>query len=321
MTTATIPAAQAEGALARLEANVEQIIRGKSEVVRLAIIGLLAHGHILFEDVPGVGKTTLAHCIARSLGLRFQRIQFTSDLMPSDILGVTVYDPEKREFEFRPGPIFANVVLVDEINRTTPKTQSALLEAMNTAKVSIEKVTYDLPSPFFLIATQNPVEVHGTFPLPQSQLDRFMMRLHLGYPEADFEREILKSVRAPNDLSGVQPVLSGEELAAMQAGVLQVRVDEGLIDYIVRFVGATRQSELLEVGVSTRGALALRRCAQARAYSLGRDYCVPDDVKAMAVPVLAHRITPSRRFLDGADGVGHGRRHIEAILEEVEVPI
>lgn len=257
-------AQQAKLKLAELEANVERVIRGKNDVVRMSIIALLAHGHLLLEDVPGVGKTTLAHCLARSLGLQFQRIQFTSDLLPSDILGVTVYNADKREFEFRPGPIFANIVLVDEINRTTPKTQSALLEAMNTSQVSIEKTTYDLPRPFLLIATQNPVESHGTFPLPQSQLDRFLMRLHVGYPEEEFEREILRSQRRYDDVSMINPVLSGEELIGMQEGAHGVRIEDVLVDYIVRFARATRESPQIEVGVSTRGALALRRCAQAR---------------------------------------------------------
>lgn len=320
-TLTALRAPQAVEKLARLQANVEQVVRGKSDVVRRAIVGLLAHGHILFEDVPGVGKTTLAHCLARSLGLSFRRIQFTSDLLPSDILGVTIYDPEKRVFEFRQGPIFANVVLIDEINRTTPKTQSALLEAMNTAKVSIEKTTYDLPNPFLVFATQNPVETHGTFPLPQSQLDRFLMRLHLGYPDAEFEQEILRTHRGPEELDKVRPVLEGAELLAMQEGTKDVAVDPSLLDYIVRFAQATRDSPLVQLGVSTRGALALRRCAQACAYLDGRDYCTPDDVKQMVIPVLAHRITWARAFEERDGGVGRGNEQIRALMDDIEIPL
>lgn len=312
---------EARERLDRLQANVEQVVRGKSDVVKMSIMGLLAHGHILFEDVPGVGKTTLAQCLALSLGLTFQRMQFTSDLLPSDILGVTVYDAERREFEFRKGPIFSNVFLVDEINRTTPKTQSALLEAMNTARVSVEKTTYELPEPFLVIATQNPVESHGTFPLPQSQLDRFLMRLHLGYPEAEFEREILQQNRRTNDLSAVQCVLDRDELLAMQQGVVEVALDNSLADYIIRIAKATRESPRIQLGISTRGALALRRCAQARAYFEGRDYCTPDDIKRMAIPTLAHRITVARTFEEVSDGVGHGSSYVRALLEEIEVPL
>ncbi|MBI1784793.1 MoxR family ATPase [Candidatus Sumerlaeota bacterium] len=314
-------AQEAKEKLARLEANVGQIIKGKNDVVRMSIIALIANGHLLFEDVPGVGKTTLAHCLARSLGLSFQRIQFTSDLLPSDILGVTVYDPQKREFEFRPGPIFANVVLVDEINRTTPKTQSALLEAMNTAQVSIEKTTHDLPLPFMVIATQNPVESHGTFPLPQSQLDRFLMRLHVGYPEAEFEREILQDHRRHRDVSTVEPVLGRDDILAMQDGVDSVKVENSLVDYVVRLAQATRESAEIEVGVSTRGALALRRCAQGKAYMEGRDYCIPDDFKQMAVPALAHRIVLARTFEGPAESIGQGSAQIRALLNEIEVPV
>lgn len=314
-------AQDARDRLTRLEANIERIIRGKNDVVRMSIVGLLAHGHILFEDVPGVGKTTLAQCLARSLGLSFQRIQFTSDLLPSDILGVTVYDPDRREFEFRKGPIFANVVLVDEINRTTPKTQSALLEAMNTASVSIDKLTYELPSPFVVIATQNPVETQGTFMLPQSQLDRFLMRLHLGYPSAEFEKEILARRRDTGDLSEINAVVSAEEVLAMQDGAARVTLEDSLLDYIVRFVRATRESPLIEVGISTRGALALRRAAQARAYLEGRDFCIPDDIKQMAIPTLAHRVTPAQTFEETNGSLGSGTAQIKRILEEIEVPV
>jgi MoxR-like ATPase len=316
-----IRAQEARKLLTELQANIEQVVRGKTDIVQMSIMGLLAHGHILFEDVPGVGKTTLAQCLALSLGLEFQRIQFTSDLLPSDILGVTVYDPESREFEFRKGPIFSNIVLVDEINRTTPKTQSALLEAMSTAKVSVEKTTYDLPQPFMVIATQNPVESHGTFPLPQSQLDRFLMRLHLGYPEARFERGILQQNRRSDDLSLVQCVVDRKEIMAMQEGVMQVAVEDSIADYIVRIAQMTRESRMISLGVSTRGALALRRCAQARAYFEGRDFCIPDDVKATCVPVLAHRIALARTFEENNNAIGHGSEFIRNLIEQVEVPL
>lgn len=314
-------ATEARKVLAALVANVEKIILGKTDVVRLSIIGLLAHGHILFEDVPGVGKTTLAQCLALSLGLSFQRIQFTSDLLPSDILGVTVYDPERREFEFREGPIFANIVLIDEINRTTPKTQSALLEAMNTAQVSIDRKTHDLPTPFIVMATQNPLEVHGTFPLPQSQLDRFMMRVHIGYPEAADESKILRDPRLATDFSALKPVVAREELIAMQSASNAIKIEDSLVDYMVRLVRATRELPQLDMGVSTRGALALRRSAQARAYIEGRDYCIPDDIKAMAIPTLAHRIVPVQTFDDGASGIGGGSEQIQSLLDVLEVPV
>jgi len=312
---------EAKQKLADLESNIELVIRGKNEIVRMAIIGLLAHGHILFEDIPGVGKTTLAQCLSQSLGLSFQRIQFTSDLLPSDILGVTVYDPEEREFEFRKGPIFANVVLVDEINRTTPKTQSALLEAMNAATVSVDRHTHDLPNPFLVIATQNPIESHGTFPLPQSQLDRFMMRLNLGYPEASFEREILKNNHGTHRLDVIKPILSADDIIAMQNAVETVRLDESLDDYIVRLAEASRQHPDIEVGISTRGAIALRKCSQGRAYLEGRDYCTPDDIKSMVVPALAHRITLAHTYQNGTSSVGLGSDVVRSLLDTVAVPV
>jgi MoxR-like ATPase len=314
-------AKEARSRLEQLERNVEKVIKGKNDVVRMAIIGLLAHGHVLFEDVPGVGKTTLAQCLARSLNLSFQRVQGTSDLLPSDILGVMVFDAARQAFSFRNGPIFANVVLVDEINRASPKTQSALLEAMNTAQVSIERQTYDLPRPFMVIATQNPMDSYGTFPLPKSQLDRFTLRLHLGYPDMDHEREILRSHRATGDLSMIGSVLNNEELLAMQAGVRNVKMDESLIDYIVQIVNATRNSPLIEIGGSPRSALALRNCAQAHAYLHGRDYTVPDDIKAVAEAVLAHRLGLMRTFEEDAEGIGEGAAIINDILEKTPVPI
>jgi MoxR-like ATPase len=319
--TQAMNAKEAQERIRALEDNIEQVIRGKHNVVRMAVIGLLAGGHVLFEDVPGVGKTTLAQCLARSLNLSFQRIQGTSDLLPSDILGVTVFDSDTHAFVFRPGPIFANVVLVDEINRATPKTQSALLEAMNTAQVSIERQTYDLPQPFMVIATQNPVESHGTFPLPKSQLDRFMIRLHVGYPDHEHEREILRTQRQTNDLSMIRPILSQEIVMAMKSGIREVKIDDSLVDYIVRVIHATRHSPLIELGGSTRGAIALRDCALAHAYIHGRDYCLPDDIKAVAVAVLAHRMGVVRTFEEVHENMGEGSQAIASILDEISVPI
>ncbi|MCX8038334.1 MAG: MoxR family ATPase [Candidatus Sumerlaeia bacterium] len=307
--------------VARLEANIASVIKGKSESIRMIIIGLLARGHILIEDVPGVGKTTLAQLLARSISCSFRRIQFTSDLLPSDILGVSIYDRDKKEFQFKPGPIFANVVVADEINRTTPKTQSALLEAMNVAQVSIDGITHTLPQPFLVIATQNPIEFHGTFPLPRSQMDRFLMRIRLGYPSPEHEVVILKEQKALGRVPHVEPVLTADEVVTMQEAVTQVKVDDDLLDYITRAAQATRQSPKIELGVSTRGALALRQSAQARAYVHGRDYVIPDDIKDMISPVWAHRIQVAQTF----EGTGIGQHDDEVILQEVlsqvEVPL
>ncbi|MBX7243858.1 MAG: MoxR family ATPase [Candidatus Sumerlaeaceae bacterium] len=305
----------------KLQKNIEIVIKGKSEVVKNSLIGILAHGHVLFEDVPGVGKTTLAHLIAHSLGLSFARIQFTSDMLPSDILGTTIYDQQKRDFEFKPGPLFANIVLADEINRTTPKTQSALLEAMNSGKVSAEKQTHDLPQPFMVLATQNPIEFHGTFPLPKSQMDRFLLRLQVGYPSPEDEMTILREQREPGNMDAVKSVMNATEMLEMQAAVNNVKIDDDLLHYITRIVAATRNSRLIELGVSTRGALSLRRAAQARAYYENRDFCVPDDVKTMVSPVLAHRIQAVKTF--ETNGF---RRHAEEdvldqLLNEIEVPV
>lgn len=307
--------------LARLKQNIERIIKGKSEVIDLAIIGILAQGHILIEDVPGVGKTTLAYLLARSIDCSFQRIQFTSDLLPSDILGVTIYSQQTQEFVFKEGPIFANIVLADEINRTTPKTQSSLLEAMNTAQVTIDKVTYQLPKPFMVIATQNPIEFHGTFPLPKSQLDRFLMRIHIGYPDKADEVVILREQKLPGAPEDVEPVLNKDEIIQMQKEVTDVRIDEDLLHYIAEIVNATRTSPLIELGVSPRGALALRRCAQAKAFLEGRNYVVPDDIKTMAVPALAHRVQVAQTFETTSLTHHEDEQVIRQILEQVEVPI
>src|SRR5690242_7309026 len=275
---------------AQLENALRNIIRGKDEVVRLAVVAIFARGHLLIEGVPGVGKTTLAQALARGLDCTFQRVQFTRDMLPSDVLGISIYSAMEQKFEFRHGPVFTNVLLADEINRTTPKTQSALLEAMNEGQVTVDGRAYPLPQPFLVIATQNPIEHHGTYPLPESQLDRFLLRVRMGYPEGDAERAILRSQAGAAQLDNVRPVLTGEDVVSMQNEVGQVRVDDSLVSYTLEIVRRTRQSEYLSLGVSPRGALMLYRAAQARAYVEGRTYCTPDDIKPMVVPVFAHRV-------------------------------
>jgi MoxR-like ATPase len=298
-----------------LEANVARALVGKTEVIRLAVIGLLARGHLLIEDVPGVGKTTLAAALARSIGGGFQRIQFTSDMLPSDILGVTVYQPDRGEFVFKPGPLFTNIVLADEINRTTPKTQSSLLEAMNEAQVSLDHSTFPLPKPFMVLATQNPLEYEGTHALPESQLDRFLLRIRIGYPEAEDEKAILRGggTAAAESLT---PVLSAADVMALQDEVETVRVDDTVLDYLMALVAATRTAPLLRLGVSPRGSLALLRAARARALADGRDFLVPDDLKTLAVPALAHRV-----LLQAAPGAEvDGEAVIGAIADATPVP-
>ncbi len=307
--------------LRALESTIETVVRGKHDVVRLALVTLVADGHLLIEDVPGVGKTTLARTLSRALDCSFQRIQFTSDLLPSDVLGLSVYDQASGRFEFRPGPIFANVVLADEINRTTPKTQSCLLEAMAEGRVTIENQTFDLPRPFIVLATQNPVEHHGTYPLPESQLDRFTMRLSMGYPAAEDERQILLGKARRDPLLEMKPVLSAADMLALQERARTVRMDDALVDYLLRIVNATRTSELLEVGVSPRGSLALFRAAQAQALFDGRDYCLPDDIKRLAIPVLSHRVIISPRYAGGGHETDDARSALEEILKTVAVPM
>jgi MoxR-like ATPase len=310
--------------VAQLQRSIARAIYGKEEAIQLALITLLARGHLLIEDVPGVGKTTLAQALAKSFHCTFQRIQFTSDLLPSDVLGVSVYNPESREFEFRSGPIFANVVLADEINRTTPRTQSALLEAMNEAQVSIDGKTLTLPQPFLVIATQNPVEHHGTYPLPESQLDRFLMRIKMGYPSAETEREILRKrvgVLGENPLDGLEPVAEVSEVLAMQDSVAQIKVDSSLHDYALDIVNRTRNSEQLALGVSPRGTLMLQRAAQARAFLDGRDYCLPDDFKQLAVPVFSHRVVASSRHASLQKKSETTESVLREIVESVPVPL
>jgi MoxR-like ATPase len=303
----------------RLEANLARALVGKADVVRLAVVGLLARGHLLIEDVPGVGKTTLAAALARSIGAGFQRIQFTSDMLPSDVLGVAVYEPDKHEFVFKPGPIFTNIVLADEINRTTPKTQSSLLEAMNEAQVSLDHTTHPLPRPFMVLATQNPREHAGTFALPESQLDRFLLRVRIGYPSEADEKTILRGAAATPMTDGVEPVLGSADVLELQEAADRVRADDAVLDYVLAIVSATRRSRLLALGVSPRGSLALLRAARAHALADGRDYLVPDDVKRLAIPALAHRV-----LLAGpaaADGSGAGADVvIRSIVQDIPVP-
>src|SRR3954471_8927065 len=273
--------------------EVETVFRGKRETVRLALAALLARGHILFEDIPGVGKTTLARALTAALGLDFRRVQFTSDLLPSDVLGVSIYNPRTHEFETRPGPIFTHVVLADEINRAPPRTQSGLLEAMQEGRVTIDERTFDLPRPFLVMATQNPLEHHGTYPLPESQLDRFLMRLTIGYPDEFAERRILLESAGPQmPVDSLQAVLDPEQVLALQARVENVHADSSLIDYLMRIVRATREDPRLRMGVSPRGAIGLFRASRAYALVDGRDFLVPDDVQRLVVPCLAHRLLP-----------------------------
>jgi MoxR-like ATPase len=304
-----------------LRGNIERIIRGKPQAVNMVMVALLARGHVLIEDVPGVGKTTLAQSLAQSLGCSFKRIQFTSDLLPSDILGVSVYNPQKQSFDFKPGPIFAHIVLVDEINRTTPKTQSSLLEAMNDAQVSVDGCTHPLPWPFMVIATQNPCEYHGTFPLPESQLDRFLIRMGVGYPDRSDEKKILERQQLPHPADELEPVLSIQEILDMQEKVEKVRVEDSLMDYLLAIVAATRQNEFLALGVSTRGAMALHKSAKALALVHRRNYCIPDDIKELAPLVLAHRVTLQMRAGAQHNHSGEAERLIQDIVESVPVPL
>jgi MoxR-like ATPase len=298
--------------IAALEKNVARCIVGKPEVVRLAVVGLLARGHLLIEDVPGVGKTTLAAALARSIGGRFARIQFTADMLPSDVIGVSVWDAARGEFAFKEGPVFANVVLADEINRTAPKTQSSLLEAMNEAQVSLDHTTYTLPSPFMVLATQNPREYEGTYALPESQLDRFLLRVRIGYPDTADEKAILRGAAATPDT--LAPALALDDVRRLQTLADTVSVADLVIDYVMALVSATRESQHLALGVSPRGARALVAAARAAALADARDYVVPDDVKALAVPALAHRVIPRGGGAVDAESI------VRAIVQDVAVP-
>jgi MoxR-like ATPase len=304
-----------------IQDNIALVIKGKAHVIEMAVICLLARGHLLLEDVPGVGKTTLAHSLARSLDCSFKRIQFTSDLLPSDIVGVSMFNRQKQAFEFMPGPIFANIVLADEINRTTPKTQSSLLEAMSEAQISVDNQTHPLQQPFMVIATQNPAEYHGTFPLPESQLDRFLMRLRIGYPSLEEERKVLERPYALHPAEMLEAVLSAQEVLELQHRVDQIHMDDSLTEYLLAIVQATRQSELLSLGVSTRGALALNKTAKALAFVRGRDYCLPDDIKEMAPTVLSHRVMLSRAQGMRGQSFEQAERIILDIVDTISVPV
>jgi MoxR-like ATPase len=305
--------------LAGLETALASAICGKPEVVRLSLVCLLARGHLLIEDVPGVGKTTLAQALARSVACRFHRLQFTSDMLPSDVLGVTIYNVHSEAFEFKPGPIFSNFLLADEINRTTPKTQSALLEAMNEAQVTLDGRSHPLPRPFMVIATQNPVEHHGTYPLPESQLDRFLMRLRIGYPDTASERQILRN--GESRAGAHETGLLAEDVLALQDSVQRVSVEDSILDYMLAIVERTRGHESLALGVSPRGGQALYRAVQALALLEGRDYAIPDDVKRLAAPVFAHRVVINTRTTLVQRRADMGERIIEEILSQVEVPL
>ncbi|MEX0937381.1 MAG: MoxR family ATPase [Pirellulales bacterium] len=303
--------------IGRLEANMGEVVLGKADVVRLCVVALLAGEHVLLEDVPGVGKTLVAKALAKSVSGTFFRIQFTPDLLPSDILGTSVYDANNSRFNYMKGPIFANIVLADEINRTTPRTQSALLEAMSEGQVSNDSQTHILPRPFMVIATQNPFEFEGTYPLPESQLDRFLLRISMGYPSRQDELEVLANHREGEPIERLAPVLDCEEIISLQQAVRRVSVDESINEYILDIVDATRRCEELHVGTSTRGALCLYRAAQALALVEGREFVVPDDVKRLTVPVLSHRVI-AKGYLHGGQ-----RDAVEALIQRLvdETPV
>ncbi len=305
-----------------LQAEIESVIKGKSQTVKFALVALLAKGHLLIEDVPGIGKTTLANALARALDLSFQRVQFTSDLLPSDVIGLSIFNQQSGRFEWNAGPIFANIVLADEINRATPKTQSALLEAMSEEQITIEGVSRPLPLPFMVVATQNPAEHHGTYPLPESQLDRFMLRLHVGYPSINDERTILRDRKRENPLKFVRPVMSQNDILELQQLAAEVRVDDSLVDYLLQIVAQTRENDALELGISPRGTLALFRSAQAFALIDGRDFCIADDIKRLIIPVFAHRvIVNSRQSTSSKRRSFEAEQILQEILLKTKVPV
>ena len=302
-----------------LQSNIESVVLGKPEIVQLLVTCLLAGEHVLLEDVPGVGKTLAAKAMSQSIEGHFARLQFTPDLLPSDITGSVIYRSDTREFEFSPGPIFANVVLADEVNRAPPRTQSALLEAMSEGRVSVDGATHELPQPFIVVATQNPFEYEGTYTLPESQLDRFLLRTSIGYPKREIERTVLQTHRNGEPVDQLKPVVTTDALLAAQQTAREVKFDDTLVDYLLNIVEATRQHEGFQVGVSTRGALSFYRGCQARAITEGRDYVTPDDVKVLTIPCLAHRVLP-RGIFQGAN-----RSEVESelsdVIQQIPVPI
>ena len=302
----------------RLRANIQSVFFGQGKAVDLLLVGLLARGHVLIEDVPGVGKTVLARALAKSIDCKFARIQLTPDLLPSDILGVSVYNAEARTFDFKPGPIFANIVLADEINRTTPRTQSALLEAMAEEQVSVENQTLPLSRPFMVVATQNPFEFEGTYYLPENQLDRFLLRVTVGYPDRAAEQNILMLQPGRTKLDGLRPVMTAADVVALQDMVPKVRLDPSIINYVLDIVDASRHDPNLQLGISPRGALALTQCVQAAALIQGRDYVVPDDVKDLVIPVAAHRVI-SKAYLQNGDPTATART-LQQLLDQVPTP-
>ena len=316
--------ASAEHALAvekvqALRTNIARVFIGKPDVLRLVLTGLVGGGHVLLEDVPGVGKTVLAQCLARSMRAEFRRVQFTPDLLPGDIVGVSVYDQASTEFLFRPGPIFTNVLVADEINRATPRTQSALLEAMNEAQVSVDRTSHPLPSPFFVIATQNPYEFEGTYPLPESQLDRFMLRVRLGYPTEETEAEIIRAQRERHPIDDLEAVLSPEEVGSIQTAARSVHIEDDVMGYALGVTRKTREHKQLRLGASPRASIALVRASQAHALVAGRAFVTPDDVKQVAPAVLAHRVLATEAHLDS--GSDPRERLIREILDKSEVPV
>lgn len=305
--------------LRKLRENIESVVLGKPDVVKMVLTALLAAEHVLLEDVPGVGKTLVAKALAKSISGHFSRLQFTPDLLPSDIVGSSIYNSQNGQFSFSPGPVFANIVLADEINRAPPRTQSALLEAMSERQASVDGQSHPLPEPFMVIATQNPFEFEGTYLLPESQLDRFLLRTNIGYATREFERQVLSSHRAGEPVDQLSPVVTAERIKEMQQRVREVRVDPSLVNYLLDIVEKTRTSDQLHVGVSTRGALSLYRGVQSRAFVESRDFVTPDDIKRMVVPVFAHRILP-RGMLPGADRSA-AEAIVEGILQSIRVPV
>ncbi len=312
---------QAQDAIQRLKNNIGSVIVGKPQVIEQTIIALIAKGHLLIEDVPGVGKSSLAYCLAHSVNLDFRRIQFTNDILPSDIVGVSIYNQKEGTFHFNKGPIFAHLVLADEINRSSPRTQSALLEAMNEKQVTVDNRTYPLEDPFMVIATQNPIESHGAHPLPESQLDRFMMYISMGYPEPDDERKLLTQASPIQNIRDIKAVLDKNDVLELQRQAEAVTIEPILTDYILNVVTATRESSHLALGVSPRGGLILQQAARARALVYGRDYCIPDDIKQLAMPVLCHRVIPESRHGTHKRTVSDTFAIITEIIERMEIPV